>query len=906
MGISDLTPIWNNFSSARDLKTVLGADKAEAIIPTNLKNLVAVTDLAVSPPMFNLVAKYLPKSSSNSDLNEIKISFHDAKSPQDADITKFYDIEGTIGRGGEGTVYRAKRKSDAKAVAIKQSINYDGGIQNIFRRARHKFIKSMLSHGIPMPRAIYTNMKPFSESFAYNKATFYEMDLCDGKDLDRILTTNRYKIDIDKTFIVLDRVLDALNLMHSKEFSIRNRNQSGEIVSEQKFNMLYKDLKPENIIVPYGTNGEFDYTQTRLIDFGSIDPVDTKLKQAEQQGVTFHTASPTRMDLNIYHEQEYRNIPRLKASTSTDIYEALMVFFKLNGLARQQPIPDLNFAYEQFINDKFLPKRKQALKLASVAKLNGVRQFLLSKVNDNERLASNINISLDNFEKQIGDYIDAYPSLLAGRICYEPGKIKAKDNAIEQIKATYKSLSKELNNSELDSVLITNLNDLVALLQNDHTFALSCLLQQIYIILQNEFIDNDNSSCLAAYNHLNVKFFEENLKGENLIKHYEKRHQAMIESLMQLMTDKYKISAEKISELKDSLTVLLSFRDINEAEQAKALQNLRKVTKSIMSEDFKLNHLKANLTSSANSVSRLTQAGYSKQHAGEIINTSIDNLSQIHKYYQEIINDRLYLLKNILNDHDFKALTKEVNALRKSGKAEDLIALEVNAKYKVISMAAKLDDNKDLIYYAYSLAPDFTKIVSDANGVHSLKLNWQKILMNLPKANNITGDSKNNFFVENVHIENFNEVYSRLHFISNLTRLSKYSNLDDEQKTVIEKAMTELSSSNTFGMKRIKESKIDQYIKHFIDVYEQDAIINNDYKKMLELTKLIYPSSEELNEAINSNQAVRDLFDEDLHHRIINDLMGERGIKEKLGPEFKQVKNNLTAMAILAKGSHTC
>ncbi len=148
-----------------------------------------------------------------------------------------YLIEGVIGRGGMGVVYRARQQNMDKDMAIKMlyshKVSEPEAIKRFHREA--KTVTAVRHHHI-------INLYDFG---MYQNQPYLVMDYLEGKSLKDILK-DEGALSFERAGRVFEQVLDALASAHES-------------------NLVHRDLKPENIMLSRRNNQDDWVT---LIDFG--------------------------------------------------------------------------------------------------------------------------------------------------------------------------------------------------------------------------------------------------------------------------------------------------------------------------------------------------------------------------------------------------------------------------------------------------------------------------------------------------------------------------------------------------------------------------------------------------------------------------------------------------------------
>src|SRR4051794_27131667 len=150
-----------------------------------------------------------------------------------------YRIEGIIGRGGMGIVYRATQIALQRPVALKviaPNLAEDEGFRRRFRR------ESMLAAAIDHP-----NIIPVYEAGEVDGIPFIAMRYVKGTDLGALIT-ERGPLKTDLVRQVVEQVGAALDAAHAA-------------------GLVHRDIKPANILVA-DDGGDPNHAHVYLTDFG--------------------------------------------------------------------------------------------------------------------------------------------------------------------------------------------------------------------------------------------------------------------------------------------------------------------------------------------------------------------------------------------------------------------------------------------------------------------------------------------------------------------------------------------------------------------------------------------------------------------------------------------------------------
>jgi len=150
-----------------------------------------------------------------------------------------YELEGLLGSGGMGQVYRARHALMRRPVAIKFVRPSLGGEALAERFAEEGRATSRLTH--PHTIAVYDYGTTAQGDF------YYVMELLDGADLDRVVTTTGPMAPA-RVIHVLSQALDALSEAHAA-------------------GLVHRDIKPENLVLC--VRG-LEHDVVKVVDFGLV------------------------------------------------------------------------------------------------------------------------------------------------------------------------------------------------------------------------------------------------------------------------------------------------------------------------------------------------------------------------------------------------------------------------------------------------------------------------------------------------------------------------------------------------------------------------------------------------------------------------------------------------------------
>ena len=153
-------------------------------------------------------------------------------SPQSSTVVAGYRIDGTLGEGGMGTVYRATQLSLERVVALKvltAELSADPAFRERFRR--EGLLQAALDH--PHIVTVY-------EAGETDNRLFLAMRMVEGPTLKELIL--RRQLDDRRALRLLTQVAEALDAAHAK-------------------GLIHRDVKPQNVLVGAGDHAY-------LADFG--------------------------------------------------------------------------------------------------------------------------------------------------------------------------------------------------------------------------------------------------------------------------------------------------------------------------------------------------------------------------------------------------------------------------------------------------------------------------------------------------------------------------------------------------------------------------------------------------------------------------------------------------------------
>jgi serine/threonine protein kinase len=205
-----------------------------------------------------------------------------------------YRIEGKLGEGGFGAVFRAIHPIIGKHAAIKVlSRQFSANPQMVSRFIAEARAVNQIRH------------RNIIDIFAFGQLPdgrqYYVMELLDGTPFDRYLATHK-RLSLAQALPILRGITRALDAAHGK-------------------GILHRDLKPENVYVVFDEDGG---VQAKLLDFGLVKLL------ASGSGGEHKTKTGTPMGTPYYMSPE--QCRGMDVERGTDIYAfGALVFEVLTG-----------------------------------------------------------------------------------------------------------------------------------------------------------------------------------------------------------------------------------------------------------------------------------------------------------------------------------------------------------------------------------------------------------------------------------------------------------------------------------------------------------------------------------------------------------------------------------------------
>jgi serine/threonine protein kinase len=155
-----------------------------------------------------------------------------------SDVTTRYELERELGRGGMGTVYRARDRTTGEVVAIK--VLRRRLVRDLLRFSREVAVLADLVH----PGVV----RYLGHGHLPNGKPALIMEWVEGETLTQRMTTRG--LSVSDTVIAFARIADALGFAHAH-------------------GIVHRDIKPDNLLF----TGD-DFTHVKVIDFGIARRID--------------------------------------------------------------------------------------------------------------------------------------------------------------------------------------------------------------------------------------------------------------------------------------------------------------------------------------------------------------------------------------------------------------------------------------------------------------------------------------------------------------------------------------------------------------------------------------------------------------------------------------------------------
>ncbi|ADV66955.1 protein kinase domain-containing protein [Deinococcus maricopensis] len=248
-----------------------------------------------------------------------------------------YDVLDRIGIGGMGSVYRARRKTDGRTVALK--------VPQEKYLADAKFVKRFYREAEVLKRFDHTNIVRVYDYKATEDEHYIAMEYLDGDSLEALLEERQF--GFSESVQILRALSDALRHIHAA-------------------NIVHRDIKPANVMVLRGAldSGKLREGGVKLMDFGiAVGKVLTRL-----------TMTGARVGTPIYMAPEQAKGNRVDARS--DVYSlGLLMYEMVTGQTA------FKGSYEAVVHQQVFesPKPPKQVRLEVPGKLNDLILNMIEK-----------------------------------------------------------------------------------------------------------------------------------------------------------------------------------------------------------------------------------------------------------------------------------------------------------------------------------------------------------------------------------------------------------------------------------------------------------------------------------------------------------------------------------------------
>jgi serine/threonine protein kinase len=208
-----------------------------------------------------------------------------------------YRIEGVLGRGAMGVIYRAHDPEIDRPVAVKL-IRAD----LLDSQDRADYVVRFRREAQAAGRCTHSNIVTIYDFSTHEGNPFLAMEFIEGMNLNEVRARGTV-FDIDQSVFLVQQLLDALEAMH-------------------RLGVVHRDIKPANILL-------MDGARVKVTDFG-ISRFDTS--DLTQDGSVIGTPS-------YMSPEQCRGDP---VDARTDLFSSGVILFELLG--GERPFPGRNFA----------------------------------------------------------------------------------------------------------------------------------------------------------------------------------------------------------------------------------------------------------------------------------------------------------------------------------------------------------------------------------------------------------------------------------------------------------------------------------------------------------------------------------------------------------------------------------
>ena len=216
---------------------------ASLLEPMTIRTVIALASIAVSKTMYNMRTRL-----------------------EEAERLGSYVIQGELGRGGMGRVFKTEHALIRRPTAVKVLRVESGDRDLLTRFEREVRLSATLSHPNSITIYDYGRMDEWT--------LYYAMELLEGKDLRELV--RRYgPMPPNRTLYILDQICGSLTEAHDR-------------------GIIHRDLKPPNVFLAR-LGGMYDFV--KVLDFGlakqleveGVEPVDEDSLNLTQVGMLIGT-----------------------------------------------------------------------------------------------------------------------------------------------------------------------------------------------------------------------------------------------------------------------------------------------------------------------------------------------------------------------------------------------------------------------------------------------------------------------------------------------------------------------------------------------------------------------------------------------------------------------------------------
>ncbi|WP_425146136.1 protein kinase domain-containing protein [Deinococcus sp.] len=248
-----------------------------------------------------------------------------------------YEVLDRIGVGGMGSVYRARRKSDNRTVALK--------VPQEKYLADAKFVKRFYREAEVLKRFSHANIVRVYDYKAQGAEHYIAMEFLDGESLEELL--EQRPLSFGESLQIIRSLSDALRHIHAQ-------------------NVIHRDIKPANVMVLRHAfqDGRLREGGVKLMDFGiAVGKVLTRL-----------TMTGARVGTPIYMAPEQAKGNRVDARS--DVYSlGLLAYEMVSGQTA------FKGSYEAVVHQQVFesPKPPRQIRLEVPGKLNDLILNMIEK-----------------------------------------------------------------------------------------------------------------------------------------------------------------------------------------------------------------------------------------------------------------------------------------------------------------------------------------------------------------------------------------------------------------------------------------------------------------------------------------------------------------------------------------------